>query len=227
MELKLYCTFHSPELYDEYNLKNDEIHTMFPSYDLDIDEININYANPVLCEFVTMYYVWKNCLYSQFVGFEHYRRKFDKQIPELNNNQCYVMDLFLEDKKIKYVFCDNHYSHIYNICLLLLKYKYKYIDLYNAMNNTTKFIPYNCFIMSYNNFEKMCECIFPILFDLDNIYDGHLNVDNYLNIFYDNYQARQLAFLGERLISCYILTHFNTDNILIEKELIEKDDISD
>lgn len=219
MNLKLYCTFHSPELYDKYNLKTDEIRICFPSYNLDINGININYANPVLCEFVTMYYVWKNRLYSQFVGFEHYRRKFDKQIPELNHNQCYVMNLYRNKQKVKYDFYSDHTTHIYNTCLLLLKYKYKNIDLYNTMNNTTNFIPYSCFIMSYSNFEKMCECIFPILFDLDIIYDGYLIFDNYLKIFnYDSYQARQLAFLGERLISCYILTYFELDNILVLNE---------
>lgn len=217
MNLKLYCTFHSPELYDEYNLKTSKKRVCFPSYDSDIDGININYANPVLCEFVTMYYVWKNRLYSKFVGFEHYRRKFDeKKIPKLNHNKCYVIDLFISQDKIKQEFYKYHIAHIYNTCLLLLKYKYKNIDLYNTMNKAKTLIPYSCFIMSYNNFKKMCKCIFPILFDLDNMYNGQLNLDNYLQIFnYDNYQARQLAFLGERLISCYILTHFGLDNINI------------
>jgi hypothetical protein len=63
----------------------------------------------------------------------------------------------------------------------------------------------------------MCEIVFPILFDLDTIYNGEFSIDKYVKIFNDNhYDARQLAFLAERLISCYIITYFGLDNIIIQ-----------
>lgn len=218
MNLKLYCTYHSANLIDEYNLKDDEIHTHFPSYDTSINGTNINYTNPILCEVVTLYYVWKNRLFSEFVGFEHYRRKFDtKNISELYYNQCYVQKLLHDDRPIKYSFYVDHYAHTYNMCLFLLKYKYNNIELYNTMNSTVHFIPFNNFIMSYDKFEEMCEIVFPILFDLDTIYNGEFSIDKYVKIFNDNhYDARQLAFLAERLISCYIITYFGLDNIIVQ-----------
>ena len=220
MNLKIYCSYHLPNLVNDYNLKDDDIHIHFPTYDVYINGTNINYTNPILCELVTLYYVWKNRLFSEFIGFEHYRRKFDiNKIQELDYNKCYVQKLLTDNKCIKYSFYDEHYSHVYNTCLLLLKYKYKNMDLYNTLNSTVYFIPFNNFIMSYNKFEEMCEIIFPILFDLDNIYNGEFSVDKYKKIFNNNYyNIRQLAFLGERLISCYIITYFKLDNILILNE---------
>lgn len=105
---------------------------------------NINYANKVLCEMCTMYYVWKNNLYSDFIGFDHYRRQFNindiDQINNLNNNQClfkyklnFIYDLEDRPDTVKLDYYEMHSKDIYDKMLNILANKYskssKYIKL--------------------------------------------------------------------------------------------------
>lgn len=71
--------------------------------------------------------------------------------------------------------------------------------------------------MSYNNFNKLCNFLFDILFYLDKLYDANLDFDKYKKIFDCPYQARNLAFLSERLISYWVEDNFDNKDIFVCK----------
>ena len=69
--------YHSDNIINDYNLDQ------LPSYykllnlnDLNANGDNINYLNPFLCELCGYYYIWKNNIKSDYVGFCHYRRLY-------------------------------------------------------------------------------------------------------------------------------------------------------
>jgi hypothetical protein len=77
------------------------------------------------------------------------------------------------------------------------------------------FVPYCCFIMHYEHFEKLCEFLFDLLFSLDKKLGLNMEADNYANKAKKDfpygadvvYQQRAFSFLAERLISSYIVTN--------------------
>ena len=75
--LTIWCSYHSDYIYYEYNLDYIPSYIkLFNTNNLNISDDNINYLNPHLCEICTLYYVWKNQIKSNYVGFCHYRRFF-------------------------------------------------------------------------------------------------------------------------------------------------------
>lgn len=71
-----------------------------------------------------------------------------------------------------------------------------------------------CFIMTWNDFNKLCDWLFPILFEWDKRYNLNMDANRYRlkaesDFRYEDvdYQQRAISFLAERLISCYIVTN--------------------
>jgi len=82
---------------------------------------NINPYNRFLSEFVAMWYVWKNNIYSQYVGFCHYKRRIEIQDILFNNlngkiqyfykhiiNPEYIRDHFSEDSEYPFIIRKNN-----------------------------------------------------------------------------------------------------------------------
>lgn len=216
MNYKIYTTYHKDSIIKEYNLKSDNYHILFPTHK-NIKGDNINYFSKYLNEYCTMYYVWKNNLYSDFVGFEHYSKRFDiTKIPDLKDDEIYVsmyeinrdntlnddknwlLDLPYYEKNIKLLYGENN----------------KYIDyLYNCHN----IIWNECIIMNFTQFCKMMKFIDQLVNMFDNDIHGDYTYNNYL-IFYnnDNYLCR--AHIIERLISMWIICNYDNSKIYVENK---------
>ncbi|MDO4171754.1 MAG: DUF4422 domain-containing protein [Prevotellaceae bacterium] len=209
--LTIWLTYHKDSLLEEFSLAETDTIKLFKGNDTAIDGDNINHLNAFYSELTTMYYVWKNKKQSRLVGFCHYRRIFPEHI-DIEPGQCQVLAI-------------NHNSNV----LGLYKYAHNYQDFYDAVDilnerygesnkysaymlKGTVFIPYCCFIMHYDDFEKLAEWLFDILFAWDKKNELNLEPVKYQkkaerDFRYDNigYQRRAVAFLAERLISCYIV----------------------
>lgn len=213
-ELTIWITYHDNAQINQYGLYEDETYSLFKGNDLDVKGENINHLNPYYAEIVTLYWVWKNNLKSKKVGFCHYRRKFS-HILSIEPGQCQVLAI----NRNCSVF--NHYKNSHN-----------YHDLYDAidiLNNiygddnkyakylleSKTFIPFCCFIMQWDDFNRLCNFLFPILFAYDNLHGLNLSPQHYAekaekDFRYDNitYQQRFMGFMAERLISCYLACEF-------------------
>ena len=160
----------------------------------------------------TMYYVWKNKKESQLVGFCHYRRPF-KECFDIDKGQCQVLTITYGCNVFQQYKISHNYLDLYDAVDFLNK-QYGNDNKYSKyLLNGKVLIPCCCFIMHYSDFEKLCEWLFPILFAWDNKNGLNMDSEKYMekakrDFRYDdvNYQCRAVAFLAERLISCYIVT---------------------
>lgn len=211
-KLNVWITYHDDELIEKYNLKEEkEIH-LFNSNNTAVKGENINYLNKFYSELVTFYWVWKNHVESKYIAMCHYRRLFD-QFLEVEPDVCQVMNIQRWRITVREQYKSAHNYHDYDDIIDILNKQYGKGNKYsNYMLNGHEFIPCCCFVMCYENFERLCEFVFPVLFEFDKMHNLNMNVDNYrrkaeIDFRYENidYQQRAMSFLAERLVSCYIV----------------------
>ena len=215
-ELTIWLTYHDDKQIQEFGLKETDTIRLFKGNDVSVEGNHINYLNCFYSEMTTMYYVWKNKKKSKQVGFCHYRRLFNSFV-KVKEGQCQVLTINKSQIFQHYKIAHN-YQDLYDVIDILCEQygnnnKYSKYLLYGNV-----FIPSCCFIMNYSDFEKLCNWLFPILFAWDK--KNGLNMEPDMekakrDFRYDdvNYQCRAVAFLAERLISCYIVTEMKPFSI--------------
>lgn len=210
--IRLWLTYHDDKQIEEFHLKEDEYIRLYKGNDVNVIGDNINYLNRFYSEVGTFYYVWKNNLRTDFVGFCHYRRMLPS-VYEVDNGECMVWAINRNSPVFNHYKSAHNYQDLYDV-VDILNEQYGTNNRYSQyLLNGNVFIPCCCFIMQWNDFEKLCEWLFPILFAWDKKNGLNMDPEKYMekarrDFRYDdvNYQCRAVAFLAERLISCYIVT---------------------
>lgn len=215
-EITVWLTYHEDTQIEQYNLKEDDTICLFKGNNIEVEGENINHLNRFYSEMTTMYWVWKNYKRSKYVGFCHYRRRFTHFI-EIESGECQVLEILSFPFTVFQHYKDAHnYNDFYDI-VDLLNEKYGKGNKYSEyMLHSRTFIPFCSFIMHYDEFESLCEFLFPILFAFDHKHNLNMDVDRYWakaekDFRYDNkgYQCRAISFLAERLISCYMVCNMH------------------
>lgn len=219
-ELTIWQTYHKDELIEEFSLKEDEYFRLFNSNDLTVEGDNINHLNRFYSEIVTMYWVWRNKKYSRLVGFCHYRRKFTHLLEPIAGETVVFTRYVSPDLLWKHYKADHNYQDYYDIIDILN-------NIYGKGNKYSKYllesnvlIPFCSFIMHYEDFELLCEFLFPILFEFDRRHNLGMDPERYeekakMDFRYDNidYQVRAMSFLAERLISAYLVCNMSVVSV--------------
>lgn len=209
-EITIWLTYHNDKQIQDFGLKETDSIRLFKGNDVSVEGNHINHLNRFYSEMTTMYYVWKNKKKSKLIGFCHYRRLFNDCLG-VEESQCQVMAINRTPVFQHYKLAHN-YQDMYD-AVAILNEQYGNENKYSQyLLNSNVFIPCCCFIMNYSDFEKLCEWLFPVLFAWDKINGLNMNPTKYMekaqrDFRYDdvNYQCRAIAFLAERLISCYIV----------------------
>lgn len=228
MNLNIYTSYHNNDYVEEYklnehNTKNKILYNTIGENPL----ININDKNKLFGEFVTMYYVYFNDIKCDYIGFEHYRRRFkDIDMDDIQNyldsGHIIVGDV-IHDICPRKNFIDSHkHKNKFDFIIKLLNKKYGIKNKYsNYLCNESGVDFYACelFIMDYDKFRQMFEFIWDLIVQLDNKIDGkEFNLERYKKILnckeQIEYNFRFYGFLIERLVSCWI--YCNGDNNIIE-----------
>jgi len=169
---------------------------------------NISEKNPSFCELTGIYWAWKN-LDADYIGLVHYRRLFGKGKKILGKNDVIEMlkntDVVLPKKRNYYI--ENLYSHYVNtlhakpldITFDIIKEKYpEYCVELEKLHTRRSAHMFNMFIMKRANFDKYCEWLFDILFELEK---------RTVNLEYDAFHARFFGRVSELLLDVYINTN--------------------
>jgi len=174
---------------------------------------NISTMNKWMGDLTGLYWVWKNTN-DEFVGVNQYRRKWlIREDLKLSDNTLYVTSPLRFHKTIKGEVVDETLYGQYRMChtdigIRILKDAVfqKRIDIpqhvLDLLDTQIDFYPFNMFFTHRDVFNKVCEVLFEILFEL---YNGTRYLLPYVQ---PSDQTRMLAFLSERLLSI-MYTHHN------------------
>ena len=176
MDLKLYIVEdnHKFNRYDYLNQFKEYV-TVINTTGTVFQYKNIFYLNNFLCEFTAFWYIWKNFLYSEYIGFSHYRRLIDLNEKDKLNEYDYICG----DRTSWY---DGVFFPILRSCSFentFNKYLYNYdsnmYDVYREVGSNVN--GRGLFITRYENFEEMTRFMFGCL-------DSILNNQQYsVNLF--------------------------------------------
>lgn len=190
-------------------------------YQRDDDGENISLKNPYYCELTGLYWAWKN-LDADYIGLAHYRRHFtySKKIPKSEDEKFDVVlnqenveellecnDIILP--KLRKYYIENlydHYKHTMYIEQLdearkIIEEKYpEYINEFDKLHKRKSMHAFNMFIMKKDILNNYCKWLFDILLELEKRIDPSK---------YDEFHARYLGRVSERLLDVYI----NTNNL--------------
>lgn len=172
---------------------------------------NISLKNPNFCELTGLYWMWKNSK-SKYIGLVHYRRYFFKKstyhtIDKIltKNEALDILNKYdvIVPKKIKLVgmntrnqFAKFHHIKDYDVCRDIIEEKYpKYLDSFDKVSNRNYFYAFNMCIMNKKQFDKYCEWLFDILFEVEK----RVDISNYTP-----YEKRLFGFLSERLFNVWL-----------------------
>lgn len=168
---------------------------------------NISEKNTNYCELTGMYWLWKNCN-CDIIGICHYRRFFcenerllDKEYIEKTIEQYPIIvpgttNVYNGTLKESYEFM--HVGKDLELCHDVIKEKYpQYLEAYNYIINGYMFTLGNMWITKKDIFDKYCEWLFDILFEVEK----RIDISGY-----DDYQRRVMGFLSERLFRVWLCT---------------------
>ena len=175
---------------------------------------NISLKNENYCELTAVYWAWKN-LHADYIGLVHYRRHFyiKKKISKFDSIMtsseaellCKNYDIIVPKKRRYYIESNySHYIHIHekeglNLLFNIIQNKYpEYRQAYDLVMNSTSAHMFNMFIMKKEYFDKYCEWLFDILFEIEK----KLDITNY-----SIYEARVFGFLSELMLDIWLITN--------------------
>lgn len=212
--IKTYITYFDDNQIEEYNLKSDKNTVLFKGNDTSYSGESINNLNIFYCELCTMYYVWKNNLKSDYVCFKQYRRPFNWErkvkLPKEGEVICFEPVNLGTGTIIGQYAVHHGVRRAKSVFSVLIKeYNDPNVDGYFKFGHLL--YTNNSMVLRWEDFCKMCEFVFRGLFAIDKFYELNFNYKDYEDnalIYTEDgryeYQKHWPAYIGERLVSCYI-----------------------
>ncbi len=222
--ISIYVVAHKPYIFphnDEYKII--QVGNSKENFSKIRDNVgeNITKKNQYFAELTAQYWVWKNDVKSDIIGFCHYRRYFDFKLRNgeyfLGQDRCckYLQNnfdaKFIEDILqnadvilpvpflLKEISIRKHYSIVHDMEALnlmkqvLLKLYPEYGQAVNITLEKNKMYACNMFIMKRSLFQSYMAWLFNILEHMEPFVKTK-----------QGYQTRTLAFLAERMLNIYV-----------------------
>ncbi|MBR6484413.1 MAG: DUF4422 domain-containing protein [Clostridiales bacterium] len=148
------------------------------SYQRDDEGENISSLNPGFCELTVLYWGWKNLPGSEFIGLEHYRRRFGKKgddisLPELEKGIREGVRLFVPKKRRYYIeslrshYCHTHSEEHLKVMDQVVSGKYPEMKKsYDRALKKTYGYMFNMMIARRDVLDEYCNWLFDILFEI-------------------------------------------------------------
>lgn len=172
---------------------------------------NISEKNANYCELTGIYWIWKNVA-CDIVGICHYRRFFvrdgkilTKEEIETQMQKCDIIttnSFYMVKGNVYTQYCDKHMKKDLDLCREVILEKYSdYIPAFDYVMHTVWVSIGNMWIARKDVYDRYCEWLFDILFEVEKRIDM---------TGYDDYQKRVIGFLSERLLRVWLLMQSET-----------------
>ncbi len=215
-KIKIWCTYHDLQQIIDYQLQDSDILKLYYANDLSLKENNINNLNMYLGELVTYYYVWKNQIKSDYIGFCHYRRHFSFiKYDYIDNNHIQTfMNGYMNLKDFSKVPYSDKLSPIF---IDYMKDKY---DINIDINKNYKGSFKLSFLMTWDVFNNVSDFIFGYFDYISNKLNINWKTSDGLNQLINGWE-RSIAVFCEFIIGIYINLIFDTDDFdVLRKDII-------
>lgn len=175
--------------------------------------INISSENEFFGELTGLYWIWKNISFQEndLIGFAHYNKALHVSLFE-------ILKFFNSNGNHKWCALEEHYNRDHprpNELMAIKKIlKTKYPEYYKIWNEiyASDGSGNSCrggqlFITSRDEFQKYCEFLFDVLFELKKDLDTQFGSSDGVYRDADKSMRRYCAFMGERLLNVYLRTN--------------------
>lgn len=175
---------------------------------------HISSKNRKYCELTGIYWAWKNDR-SDYIGFSHYRRRFELKEDNSSMMRCLpdivVTNPVLNLATVGVQFAKDHHASDWEVMMEAIRtLSPGYYDAALSVQNGIYYYAYNMFIMRREILDEYCRFIFPIL-EYCEIRIGKRE---------DAYQNRYIGFLAERLLTIFIRNNKQYKLAIAEKTFL-------
>lgn len=163
---------------------------------------NISYKNKQYCELTALYWIWKNDT-ADYTGLCHYRRHFELDKRMLGKLVHSGIDVvltipILNFTSVREVYRHDHEEKDWDVMLEAIRtLSPDYMAAAVGVQNGNYYYGYNMFIARKEILDDYCAWLFPILEYCEKKCGEKDN----------GYQNRYIGFLGERLLTIYMIQH--------------------
>lgn len=177
------------------------------SYQRDDEGENISSLNPGFCELTVLYWGWKNLPGCQYIGLEHYRRRFGKKGADVSSSELEKaidegVSLFVPKKRRYFIeslrshYCHTHSEEHLKVMdqVVLSKYPDMKESYDRALGKTYGYM-FNMMIAKREVLDEYCSWLFDILFEIR----GKTDVTGL-----SSYDARLYGRLSELLFNVWV-----------------------
>ena len=215
--LTIWTVYHDDAQIAEYGLKETDTRKLYANHHTDAGH-EVNVLNPAWSELTAMFWIWWNTTDTRCIGINHYRRQFEpKRLPNNGEVCIYQMDNWGKET-VAEQFARHHGQMALDIMISCLRQYDKKGDHYasNILNGHL-LVRSCCFVMTTKDYDRMVEWLFPLLKKIRHRLIGDPDTqEDELKRWRDyavkhfgeenaDYQMRCISFIGERLISAWIM----------------------
>ncbi len=215
--LTIWTVYHDDAQIAEYGLKETDTRKLYANHHTDAGH-EVNVLNPAWSELTAMFWIWWNTTDTQCIGINHYRRQFEPKRLPLEGEVCIYQMYDWGKETVAEQFARHHGKEALDVMIdCIINHDDKgewYADniLYGH-----QLVGNCCFVMTAKDYDRMVVWLFPLLKKIRRrlIGDPESQEDelkrwrDYAVKHFDkeqaDYQMRCISFIGERLISAWIM----------------------
>ena len=219
--LRIFTVYHEDSQIDRFGLREDGVNKLYAVHRT-VEGENMNPLHVLMSEMVAMYWVWKNNVKSEWVGFRHYHDKLFEGVENvLSSKDVCIVGPFGQDVNLF-----EQYTSSFNNCSWDI-FERALADIYGQDNKYHRHFRerhnfYQCcsFVMPWEKFTAMCEEMFKVAkatcdkfgfgYDLQKYLAMTSVMSKYHHLPYRDLQDRCMGHILERFISAWINMNFKT-----------------